>query len=199
MDKRPNLDKHILPKDFKEYYWLKEELISFCRSERIKQSGSKILLENRIVNYLKTGEKDLKIPHSKKSKKSKFDWNKETLSLETKITDNYKNTENVRSFFVKQLGKKFKFNVKFMHWIKTNEGKTLADAANKWIKLEKEKKIDKGPKEIAPQFEYNTYLRDFLKDNPDKNRAIGIQLWKIKKAQRGNNIYNPSDLNYLAE
>ena len=51
------LTKNLSPDEFKEYYFLKEDLKDFCRSEGLKVSGSKGELENRIVHYLSTGEK----------------------------------------------------------------------------------------------------------------------------------------------
>ena len=51
--KRPNLDKEINIKDFKDYYWLKSELMKFCREIGISNSGGKIEIANRISEYLK--------------------------------------------------------------------------------------------------------------------------------------------------
>lgn len=195
-DKRPPLDKKISSKDFKEFYWMKAELQSFCKSESIPQTGSKIELAERIIQYLETGTN----PEIKKTTKrslSKFDWQNEELSLKTVITDNYKNTENVREFFSKHLGSSFKFNVKFMQWMKSNLGKTLGDAINAWKEIKMQNKLSTTKKDIAPQFEYNTYLRDFLLANPTMSRSIGIKLWKIKKTMRGNNVYQKADLKFL--
>jgi hypothetical protein len=118
---------------------------------------------------------------------------------ETKITDNYKNTENVRKFFDQQIGEHFKFNVRFMNWMKVNSGKTLQEAIEEWKRIKSEIKTTTKPKEIAPQFEYKTYLRDFLLDNPHAKREEGIKLWKIKKSMRGDNKYTKSDLKLIEE
>jgi len=195
MDKRPQLTKKISIQDFKDFYWLKEELIAFCKTEALQRTGSKIEIATRIEQYLKTGEKIKDKP--KQAKSSKFDWNTAPLTLQTVITDNYKNSENVRQFFTNQLGTSFKFNVVFMNWMKANVGKTLQEAVQAWEEIREAKKANKKPKDIAPQFEYNTYLRDFLAANPDKSRSVGITLWKIKKARRGDNIYKKSDLKLL--
>jgi len=56
MNKRPNLNKNINLKDFKDFYWLKEELVAFCREIGINSSGGKIDIANRIAEYLKTGK-----------------------------------------------------------------------------------------------------------------------------------------------
>lgn len=193
MDKRPSLNKNISVKDFQDFYWLKAELVNFCSAENLPKQGSKLELAKRIEYYLQTGEIP-KIKVKAKKKTSNFDWNTAVLSLDTIITDNYKNTVNVRDFFATHLGKSFKFNVIFMNWMKANTGKTLADAIQEWKNIKLTKKHTKEPKNIEPQFEYNRYIRDFLKDNPDKNRATAIRYWKIKKSKRGDNIYNKTDL-----
>ncbi len=81
--------------------------------------------------------------------------------------------------------------------MKANVGATLADAIDQWKRLKQEAKTTKAKKVIAPQFKYNTYLRDFLSDNPNANRDVGIALWKIKKSLRGDNIYRKEDLSLL--
>ncbi len=198
MEKRPELNKNISIQDFKEFYWLKEELVAFCRQEQIKRSGSKIELTNRIEYYLKTGREPIEHKTIKRAT-SNFDWKTATLDPATIITDNYKNTENVRRFFSSQIGKSFKFNVPFMNWMKSNVGKTLQEAVVVWHSQQQIKKARTQPKKIAPQFEYNRYLRDFLADNPDKDRALGIKLWKIKKSMRGDNVYQSTDLKLLKQ
>ncbi len=52
----PKLDKNLSPEEFRQYYFLKEELKDFCRTEGLKVGGSKEDLEKRIVHYLSTGE-----------------------------------------------------------------------------------------------------------------------------------------------
>ena len=53
--KNPNLNKEISIKDFKDFYWLKSELISFCREIGLSSSDGKIEIANRISKYLETG------------------------------------------------------------------------------------------------------------------------------------------------
>ena len=53
---RPSLTKSISIEDFQNYYWLKEELQTFCREHGLPASGSKIEIANRISHYLHTGK-----------------------------------------------------------------------------------------------------------------------------------------------
>lgn len=197
MDNRPILNKSISTKDFQDFYWLKKELSKFCKEESLGSTGSKVELSNRILLYLKTGKTQIVTPKKKVKPNSMFDWHKESLRLNTIITDNYKNTQNARRFFIDQIGNHFKFNVKFMNWMKSNSGKTLKDAVNAWKRIKIESKNSSGKKDIAAQFEYNKYLRDFLAANPNSNRAIGIRLWNIKKTRRGDNVYRSDDLELI--
>ncbi|MEO6134306.1 MAG: DUF6434 domain-containing protein [Ginsengibacter sp.] len=193
MTTKPILNKNISLKDFQEFYWLKKELAYFCKSNSINATGGKIELSERIIYFLQHGEVPaLAINTSKKN--SKFDWNKEKLTLDTIITDNYKNTQNVRTFFIMELGSDFSFNVKFMNWFKENSGKKLSDAIKEWKGILEQKKDKDFQSEIAPQFEYNKYIRAFLADNPNKTLKDAMKFWKLKSEQRGRNDYERKDL-----
>ena len=191
---RPNLDKNISLTDLKDFYWLNEELVDFCKQVGSKTNGSKIELTNKIEKYLTTGE----IASSTQKtirKKLNFDWNSEHLTKETIITDNYKNTENDRDFFTREIGTNFSFNVKFMAWLKENAGKILDDAITKWKELKDLKKDKNYQSEIATQFEYNRYMRAFLSDNPNLSSKDAMKFWKLKRAKRGTYAYEKTDLN----
>lgn len=190
---RPNLNKNISSKDFQDFYWLKEELVLFCRSSGISASGGKKELEERIVQYLEQGKVISSEPKKKKSKTT-FNWGNEQLNLTTIITDNYKNSENVRSFLIENIGLHFSFNTQFMRWMKENEGKTLSDAIEEWKRIHELKKDKSYLSEIAPQFEYNKYMRAFLADNPDRSSKDAMAFWNMKKKLRGSNEYQKSDL-----
>ena len=193
MNDRPKLSKIISINDFKDFYWLKEELVDFCRRENLPTVGGKIEITRRIEEYLISGKRISSLKQEKA--KSTFDWTKEVLSLNTIITDSYKNSENVRAFFIKYIGEHFKFNVRFMNWMKISCGKTLKDAIEQWTLIYSDRNTNKSPKIIAPQFEYNTYIRDFLKDN-HTTREVAIKYWNVKKKLRGDNIYKRSDLDF---
>lgn len=54
---RPELTSALAASDFRSFYWLKEELIRFCRSQGLNTQGSKQELATRIAHYLATGDK----------------------------------------------------------------------------------------------------------------------------------------------
>ena len=194
---RPTLEKTISINDFRNHYWLKQELIVFCRKTGIKTIGGKIEIADRVLKYLETGEIITNPEKEPQRTKSIFDWKTESLDYDTVITDNYKNTENVREFFKQSIGCNFKFNVEFMNWMKSNYEKTLGDAVEKWKEIAEKKKNKNYQTEIAPQFEYNAYIRDLLKDNPQLSTMHAIEYWKIKREKPGKKKYDKKDLELM--
>ena len=104
----PILTNDLSPQEFKEYYFLKEELKEFCRTEGLKVSGNKGDLEKRIIHYLSTGE-SLKEESSKYNSPEKLS----EIKLDSKIGENFTCSEDKREFFQKEIGSSFKFKVKF--------------------------------------------------------------------------------------
>ena len=195
---RPQLTKDLKSEDFKEYYFLKEELKDFCKKEGLKVSGSKNQLEERIIYYLDTG-KSLDNSRSIKNKNnySKSNSNKATTSeeitLDSILGENFKCSEDKREFFEKEIGKGFKFKVQFQKWLKSNPDKTYQDAINAYYELQNSKEKTK----IDKQFQYNQYIRDFFEDNDDRTLNDAIKCWKHKKSLKGHNKYEKSDLDVL--
>ncbi|MDF9825549.1 hypothetical protein M2475_001987 [Breznakia sp. PF5-3] len=179
---RAKLKKGLDSKEFKKYYYLKEELISFCREEGLAIGGKKEDLNKRIVHYLDTGEK-----LSYKRKVNKED-DKE-ITLTTKIGTPVTYSEKKRAFFEYHLGAGFKFKVAFQRWLKENSDKTYQEAIEAYPNI-----VAQKPEKIDKQFEYNTYIRDFFKDNKGKSLKDAIACWKYKKSMPGHNRYEKKDL-----
>lgn len=182
------LTKDLTPDEFKDYYFLKEELKDFCRSQGLKISGSKRDLEDRIVHYLGTGE-ELKQPLIKQNPRKSLS----EISLDSKLGENFRCSEDKRAFFEKEIGKGFKFKVKFQKWLKANPDRTYRDAVDAYFEIQ-----NSGEKtQIGKQFQYNQYVRDFFEDNNDKSLDDAIKCWKYKKSIKGHNKYEKSDLEVL--
>lgn len=62
----------------------------------------------------------------------KIDWHSSLLTSTTSIDKNYKNTQNVRRFMIKECGEDFRFDREFMMWIRNDDPKTLGDVVNEW-------------------------------------------------------------------
>ncbi len=184
----PKLTRDLKPEEFKEYYFLKEELKDFCRAEGLKVSGSKEDLEKRIIHYLATGE-ELKQSGIKKTQTDSVS----EITLDSKLGENFKFSEDKRAFFKAEIGKGFKFKVRFQKWLKANPDKTYRDAIDAYFEIQNSPEKT----EIGKQFQYNQYIRDFFENNKDKSLDDAIKCWKYKKSLKGHNRYEESDLEAL--
>ena len=158
MNERTELNKELDAAAFRSCYYLKQELVGFCRENGLPTSGSKAELTDRIAYFLDTG--NVLKPFAKR----KTALNVGTLTEDTVIEPNIVCSEKHRAFFCEKIGKSFSFNVPFQKWLKANTGKTYGDAIRAYYRILEEKKQRKT--EIGGQFEYNTYIRDFFADNP---------------------------------
>ncbi|MCU0392628.1 MAG: SAP domain-containing protein [Thermoflexibacter sp.] len=189
---RPNIIEIQTGEELKKWYWLKDELVSFAKLTKTNYSGSKFEILERLANQLdgKHQQSDTKSKYV-----SKFNWAKEKLTLETVITDNYKNGENVRAFFKEHCGQKFAFSISFMAWIKSNVGKTLQDAVTEWQDNQELQKQKDYQSKIPDSNQYNKYTRDFFADNPEKTIQEARHFWKLKrKLPLGKHFYERTDL-----
>lgn len=186
MADRPILDRNLSSTVFREYYYLKEELVDFLRENGLPTSGGKVELADRIAYFLDTGKvKPVELQRVKAT-------NINEISVDTIIENNFVCSEKHRAFFKANIGESFSFNVTFQKWLKANSGKTYRDAIEAYYQIIEEKKA--GKTTIDSQFEYNTYIRDFFEDNQGKSLSDAIKCWKYKKQMRGHNRYERSDL-----
>lgn len=151
---RPILDKNLDSKTFREFYYLKEELVDFCRKYGLPTFGGKLEITEQIAHFLDTGE-ILSAKRVQKKAQTITD-----ITEETPIESDFVCSEKHREFFKEHIGNSFSFNVAFQKWLKSNSGKTYADAIDAYYQILEDKK--KGKTKIDKQFEYNTYIRDFF-------------------------------------
>lgn len=189
MDERPNLDIKLDSKVFRQYYYLKEELIDFCKKNNLQTTGGKLELSERIAEFLETGKKTYKI-HTIGRKVMV-----NQIQLNAVIEENFVCSEKHRTFFIEQIGKNFSFNVTFQKWLKNTAGKTYQDSIIAYYQILENKKKNKTT--IDKQFEYNTYIRDFFNDNKNRSLEQAIKCWKYKKSLKGHNRYEKEDLKAL--
>lgn len=211
MGDRPVLNCKLDSDIFRSFYFLKEELVDFCRQEGLQTIGGKIELTDRIAQYLSTGEKIMgksqkevnqknenrKNENQKKAYQKSVSKEKDsiiigTITEDSIIEDNFVCSERHRAFLKSVIGDRFSFNVLFQKWLKANAGKTYKDAVRAYFQIVEDKK--KSTTDIDRQFEYNTYIRDFFKDNEGKLLKDAILCWKYKKGLQGHNRYERQDL-----
>ena len=189
MTERPDISNNLSGNTFRSFYYLKEELVSFCKANGLPTLGDKIEITDRIAYYLDAGD-ILPVGSGRKAKVSI-----ETIDENSEIEAGFVCSEKHRAFFVEKIGKSFSFNVAFQKWLKENAGKTYLQGIDAYRQILLEKKTRKTT--IDKQFEYNTYIRDFFEDNKGSSLADGIKCWKHKKGLQGHNRYEEIDLRAL--
>lgn len=190
---RPELNRNMDSTVFREFYYLKEELVAFCRQEKLPTSGGKLELTERIAQYLETGEVKAAAQGRKTAGTPRAFVSE--ITEDTQIEENFVCSEVHRAFFREKIGKSFSFKVPFQNWLKSHAGLTYRDAIDAYARIMEEKKNSKTV--IDKQFEYNTYIRDFFASNPGKSLEEAIVCWKYKKSLPGSNRYEASDLSAI--
>ena len=173
---RPPLTAQISVSDFQACYWLKEELVAFCRTAGLSTTGAKQELAARICDYL---EQKLSAPAARAPKaRGKMP---ATLTRATVIDATFRCSQELRAFFEAEIGPAFHFDGFMRDLVKNGQGKTLAQAIDAWQVRRQAPKI---VTEIEGQFEYNRHIRQFFRDNPGKTLQDAIAAWKEEKARR---------------
>jgi hypothetical protein len=179
---RPPLTKHLSPEDFRSFYWLKQELMEFCREHGLATTGSKKDLELRVETCLRTGSATEK-PAQGGAPRVKGQMPRPMpleFRRETVIGPGWRCSQALRAFFEREIGPQFHFNGLMRDFIKHGAGKTLQEAIKAW----ETEQQPKAAKEIAPQFEYNRHMREYFQAHPGAALPEAIQAWKDKKARR---------------
>lgn len=184
MEERPALSKTLNAAVFRSYYYLKEELVDFCRREGLQTSGGKPELTERIGLYLSTGEKSASAGRRPKAPVIG------EITEGTIIEAPFVCSEKHRAFFKEAIGPGFTFKVAFQKWLKENGGKTYGEAVAAYRRILEEK----NPAAIGDQFEYNAYIRAFFAHHTGKSLKDAIACWNYKKSLPGHNRYEKADL-----
>ena len=124
MDRRPELNRHLDSDTFLKWYWLKEELVRFCKENGIPSTGGKQEVAERVARFLETGETSGRDLQGGKAKRA-GSLRRGTVSItsDSVIEPAAVCSQALRAFFKEQLGESFSFSVPFQKWLKDNAGK----------------------------------------------------------------------------
>ena len=171
---RPALTPSLSPGAFREAYWLKKELVTFCRQHGLATSGPKREVAARIAAFLTDGTRLTPAPSARRTGAMP-----DTFSRETVIGAGWRCSQALRAFFEREAGPGFHFNAAMRAFVRDGEGRTLEDALAVWTASQKE-----ASREIAPQFEYNRFVRDYHAEHPGTSHADVAAAWARAKAER---------------
>lgn len=196
MTDRPEIAQCTDAATFRQWYYLKTELVAFARAHGIKTTGGKFEIADRIAYFLDHGAPPVEAKTTRKVM-SKFDWHSTPLTPETVITDSYKNTQNMRRFMQAEIPH-YKFSIPFMDWMKANVGLTLADAVKAAKQIEVDKKAGKKQPN-QPHNQYNAYTRAYFHHVPTGSQQELRRLWALRRKRPGPYVFAPKDLDLLKE
>ena len=172
---RPDLDRSLSADDFQDYYWLKAELVAFCRENSLPVSGAKMALVERVAAFLRDGT----VLRSPPARQVRAEPLPETLTLDTVIGRGWRSGQRLRAFFEAEVGPSFRFNQVLVRFIRDGEGRTLGEALDAWGAARAA-----DPQPLEEQFEYNRHTRAYRADHPDATPAEVRAAWWEKRGRR---------------
>ena len=196
-ESRAELSKATRPEDFRDFYWLKQELQGFCRAQGLATSGGKREIAERIEHYLRTGQRlraatrpALETAAARRVNATPA----AALAMTTRAPAGFRCTQEARQFFERHLGKRFRFTVPLQDFIKAHPGVSFRQIADEWQRQDALRRAGAWRPEIAPQFEYNQFTRDYHADprNQGKTHRDCLEAWNRVRARRGEHKYRPS-------
>ncbi len=166
------------------HYLHVSELKTCCENLNLSAKGKKIYFINRIMHFLKTGEKiNLSgYPAISVSKKR----NNVVLSPDTlMLKGTYKNDLKTRLFFKELIGQHFHFTAFGIDWLESRwmEGNppTYQDFADMWSKEYKFRKTyGSAPK---AEWAYINFVKMYLNDNPNASRNEILSSWEFERTK----------------
>ncbi len=187
MATRPKLTRQISVADFESHYWLKTELIKFCKANDLSTIGSKQEQAKRIEIFIATGHR-IKPKIVKPISRDSL----HPIKIDTPVKY-YKNDSITRQFFVSYIGEHFRFNAYLRQFTDKNNitpGLTYGDLVTGWLAEESKRSNPQYQTHIEKQFEYNQFIRDFFANEKGSSQADAVKAWKIVKAQSGAKTYD---------
>ena len=169
---RPILTEKISVREFEDWYWKKEELVAFCKTQSIPYVGLKPELEKRIKAFLSGNP----LPKPKKRKATKKI--PDNLSLSTLIEEGWSCNPKLGAFFKKHCGSSFRFNHAMRQFIHTQAGKSLGEAVECYHKSLTEQQPS------LPQNELAAFMKDYSQSNPGSTRTEIMVEWERLKRRR---------------
>ncbi len=181
MKDRPELDDLLTAEEFVAWYWLKEELIAFCRKYEVSSSGKKLEIQARIEDYL-SGRRIDKASARRKAEqtmpRAPALAMPQQFFMDMIIGEGWRCGPALGAFLRAELGGGFRFTAPVRDFIHTGNGKRLGEVAFCWLESAGRKR------EIPQQLEYNRHFRAYFQDHPGATKADAITAWWVLRGKR---------------
>ena len=171
---RPLLTRRLSATEFARWYWLKTELVAFCRELRISGAGSKPEINARISASLAGASAPAR---AQRRVRGQMPF---TFRTETLIGAGWSCNPALGAFFRAQCGKTFRFNAAVRAFIHTQEGQPLSAA----IDCYRASVAPGAPRQaLAAQLEYNRHTREYYRDHPGASPGEVVAAWHVRRSR----------------
>ncbi|MDF1678042.1 MAG: SAP domain-containing protein [Legionellaceae bacterium] len=181
----------LAPDIFRQHYYDKKTLITFCRSVGIRTTGLKNDLSDRIDQFLRTGE----IPQVSVYKKGGKPDSELGLGLDMPVI-HYKSDLKTRAFFQKHIPEFTGFSAQVQKWVKSRLAQS--DVFTYGEIVEEHKAYLKNKRHAATQgkaikvahdsCQFNQFQIDYAYDDDFKIHSIR-EAWKLVRNSAGEKKY----------
>jgi hypothetical protein len=186
MTRRPELSPALTAQEFSAWYWLKEELVAFCRTSRLSPTGMKLELGKRIQEFLEGRAASREPSIRRKDGAMPADF-----TVDTTIGEGWRCSPRLGAFLREATDGSFRFNAEVRELIHHGYGKTLAEVIACYRSSVRAARTKAA---IPKQLEYNQPFRDYSLSNPGATRELAIAAWWRKRGQRRRADLAESDL-----
>lgn len=181
----------LAPDIFRQHYYDKKTLITFCRSVGIRTTGLKNDLSDRIDQFLRTGE----IPQVSVYKKGGKPDSEMGLSLDMPVI-HYKSDLKTRAFFQKHIADFTGFSAQVQKWVKArlarNDAFTYGEIIEEHRAYLQNKRHattqGKAAKVAHDSCQYNQFQIDYAHDADFKFHSVR-EAWKLVRNSAGEKTY----------
>lgn len=165
---RPHLDGGLSGAELRRWYWLRDELAGLARELGVSAQGGKAELTQRLAARLDGTE-----PPRMVRRRSVDHLAGAELSGSTVLSRGQRCTQQLRSWFTGRING-FRFDGAMREFI-AEGGHTLDDAVDRWV-------ATRGDvRDIAPQFELNTFARNWHLAHPGGSHAAMLAAWRVHR------------------
>jgi hypothetical protein len=186
---RPPLAPGLSLADFREHYWLREELTEFCRVLGLPTDGDKPRLTTRIERHLAGLPAQ---PAARRERSAGPRDSDRPLARDTPVV-HFKSDTATRAFFRAEIGPEFHFTYHVNQYRLKNPGLTYGDLVDEWLAERDRRASGEYVAPIASHGKYNRFVRDFFADEANRGRSLAdaADAWNAIKGRRGDTRYRP--------
>jgi hypothetical protein len=173
---RPSLSPALAAKEFRRWYWLKEELIAFAKQERLSTTGDKPTLANRIELFLSGLDPKIASATTQAARQTVSKRLAEPLTPATVLGPKQASSQQLRRYFKQAIGPSFSYDIHMRTFLASDHTKTLGEAVEHWHASRNAMKPD-----TLPQLELVRFMKAWHQANPTGTQMECRAAWQRYK------------------